>query len=142
MRRRKLAVASRIASFLFILMWILLAIFDKHFPSVALSEIIIFSIAMVSWFFIISYHFKSASDDHPWWQSEMGRHVMSFVTVDASIFSFLGGVAIWPTLALHSWYVWLYFGTVSGMGWVMLWRISILYRPDIGFHSREVKEDD
>lgn len=136
MKRRGLAVASRIASYVFILAWVALAIFDKNFPPPVVPQLIIFSTAIVSWFFVISYHFKSIADGYHWWGNEMGRHVMAFVAVEAGIFSLLSWVTITPRLALDTWFMWLYFGTVSGMAWVTLWRILILFRADDNTESK------
>lgn len=79
-----------------------------------------------AWLFIGMYHLSS-----PWWKSEAGRHVMTFMGVIAAVLT-LSSVRVAtgapPSAEPVTWVTWVRVLVFAGVPAVIGWRIAILWR--------------
>jgi len=75
-----------------------------------------------------------------WYQTSMGWHLMAITASEALVFGLLVVAHIFPGIAIHGWFRWLYLICVASIGLVTLWRLVILwmaYHPRGGRHESQ-----
>lgn len=92
---------------------------------VAAGSVILAAAAVEGLTFMALYHVASRG---AWRHDPMGRHIMAFVGVDATVFT-LATVRVLGGASLDtSWFVWVRLLSLLGIPWVIGWRIAILWR--------------
>lgn len=87
------------------------------------SEVVVYAAAVSAWGFVILYHAWSRG---AWMRDPVGRHVMSFVAVDAFVFTELAVGIAYPWILLITWFTWVYIMSVAGIPWTIIERILIM----------------
>lgn len=80
--------------------------------------------AVLAWAFCVGYHVSAR-----WWESEAGRHLMSFTASLAAVLTLWAVGALTPTKGL--WWDVLRLVAFTGVPLSLAWRLSLLWRRQI-----------
>lgn len=94
------------------------------------ADFITYGTFIIAVLFIIGYARWSHGR---WHETVMGWHLMSIAASEAVVFGLLATAHVFPQLAMHQWFIWLYLSCVASIGLVTLWRLVILW---IVYHPR------
>lgn len=91
------------------------------------TDVVIWLMFTTSWGFMILYHWLSSTRGPiAWYADPMGRHLMSWVGVDAILSTLLVLGMVSDPIAREGWYPWLVLASLASMAGVTVWRVFIL----------------
>jgi hypothetical protein len=101
----------------------------------AIGTALVVASALLAWAFCVGYHLSAR-----WWESEAGRHLMSFTASLGVVLSLWAVGAMTPTKGL--WWEVLRLVAFTGVPVSLAWRVSLLWRRQIhpGLRRRQRKQ--